>query len=157
MSDERTFITEEGYKTLKSELEHLKKTKRREIAQRIQDAKELGDLSENAEYSEAKEEQSFVEGKIIELEYLLRNANIIEKKTDGISERVLVGSRITLKSSDEKVVTYTIVGSNEADPSKGMISNESPLGKAFLEKKKGETVEVKIPAGIIRYTIEEIA
>lgn len=156
MSDERTFITEEGHETLKKELEYLKTGKRREIAQRIQDAKELGDLSENAEYSEAKEEQSFIEGKIIELEFLLRNARIIEKQTKGEKTTVVVGSRISLTSSNGKTVEYTIVGSNEADPAKGIISNESPLGRAFLGKKSGETVEVKVPVGLITYTIDKI-
>lgn len=153
MVDQPTFITKEGYEQLKKELEFLKTDKRREIAQRIQDAKELGDLSENAEYTEAKEEQSFTEGKVIELEYLLKHAQIISK-TSG--EIVSVGSKMTLRSEKGTTIAYTIVGSNEADPVKGLISNESPLGKAFLGKKKGETVKVNVPAGVIEYTIQSI-
>lgn len=153
MMDQPTFITKEGYAQLKKELEFLKTDKRREIANRIQDAKELGDLSENAEYTEAKEEQSFTEGKILELEYLLKHAEIIGKTS---SEIVSVGSTMTLKSEKGKTVTYTIVGSNEANPLKGLISNESPLAKAFLGKKKGEAVKVSVPAGTIEYTIESI-
>lgn len=153
MTDEYTFITKEGLKRLSEELNYLKTTKRKEIAERIREAKELGDLSENAEYTEAKEEQAFIEGKIIELEYIIKNSQVIEseKKTD----RVTVGSKIKIKSNGQEF-EYLIVGSNESDPSNGKISNESPLGKAFLNKKIGEVVIVAVPQGKVEFKIISI-
>ncbi len=148
-----TFITKEGLAKLKTELAELKNTKRSEIAERIQTAKELGDLSENAEYVEAKNEQAFVEGRIMEIETILRNATVIEKTSNnGIVE---VGSRIKImENQDER--EYMIVGSNEADPKEGKISNESPLGQAFLGKKKGDIVEIELPKGTKRIEIVAI-
>ncbi len=148
-----TFITKEGLAKLKTELAELKNTKRSEIAERIQTAKELGDLSENAEYVEAKNEQAFVEGRIMEIETILRNATVIEKTSNnGVVE---VGSRIKImENQDER--EYMIVGSNEADPKEGKISNESPLGQAFLGKKKGDIVEIELPKGTKRIEIVAI-
>lgn len=154
MQDQNTFITEEGLIKLEKELSYLKTDKRKEIAERIREAKELGDLSENAEYTETKEEQAFVEGKIIELEHVLKNSQVI--KSDKKSGIVRVGSKIKLESENKKF-EYVIVGSNEADPSNGKISNESPMGKAFLEKKVGDLVEVDAPQGKIKFTITAIA
>jgi len=151
--DQNTFITEEGLIKLEKEVAYLKTEKRKEIAERIREAKELGDLSENAEYTEAKEEQAFIEGKIIELEYIVKSSQIIE--ADKKSDIVIVGSKIKVKSNN-KELEYLIVGSNEADPSKGKISNKSPLGKAFLDKRVGEKVEVDVPQGKIAFTIESI-
>lgn len=151
--DERTFITQEGLRHLTEELEKLKTTSRKEIASRIQAAKELGDLSENAEYQEAKEEQGFVEGKIAELEFVIKNAQVIRKHHSGTVE---VGSTIHVKSPKGVTQIFTITGSQEADPVGGKISNESPMGKAFLGHKAGEMVEVKSPRGILEFKIVSI-
>jgi len=151
MNEQNTFLTEEGLKKLKKELEELKGVKRREISERIQEAKELGDLSENAEYVEAKNDQAFVEGRILEIESILKNATIIKQKTKK-RDQVEVGSKIKIKDG-EAVKEYYIVGSNEADPSAGKISNESPLGQAFLGKKIGDIVEIKVPQGSKKFKI----
>ncbi len=153
MFTEQTVLTPEGYQRAKQELEELKHVKRKEIAGRIQDAKELGDLSENAEYAEAKNEQSFTEGRIVELENLIKTAVVIDSPTD--STVVRVGSTVTVKGKSTEA-TYTIVGSNEADPTAGKISNESPLGKAFIGKRAGDAITVTTPAGKSSYTIQTI-
>jgi transcription elongation factor GreA len=154
MIAEQTFITPEGLAKLKEELNHLKTVKRQEVAKRIQEAKELGDLSENAEYSDAKTEQAFTEGRIQEIEAVIRDAKIIEKDTS--SSVVQIGSRILVKEDgDEK--EFNIVGSNEADPIKGFISNESPMGKAFLGRKIGDKVSIEVPKGIVNFEIVEIS
>lgn len=151
MSDRTTYLTDDGYKKLKDELEHLKKTRRPEIANRIKEAKELGDLSENAEYADAREEQSFTEGRIMDIEETLKNAQVIANH-DAHPDQVDIGDTITVSKEGEEF-TYTIVGSNEADPGSGKISNESPLGQAFLGKKKGEECVVKTPKGEVKYKI----
>lgn len=154
MTERQTFITADGLQKLRDELQNLKTVKRREIAQRIQEAKELGDLSENAEYVEAKNEQSFVEGRIAELESAVKNAVIIQDiKGNG---QVRVGSKVTVRC-DGKTMTYAIVGSNESDPGNGRISNESPLGQALLGKKADDSVEVTVPSGTRIFTISSIA
>ncbi|MBI2451296.1 MAG: transcription elongation factor GreA [Parcubacteria group bacterium] len=147
------YISEEGLEKLKKELHELKTAKRQEIAQRLEEAKALGDLSENAEYMEAKETQAFNEAKIAELEELIRNAVIIEANhKKGIVD---LGSEVEVKSDHGKEV-FTVVGSEEADPDHGLISNESPLGKSFLGRKSGEVIEIKTPAGITKYKIISI-
>ena len=144
------YLTKEKLEELKKEVDHLKKDVRNEIAERLKRAKEYGDLSENAEYSEAKEEQAQVEGRIFELEEIVRNASIIKK--NGQTGEVSIGSTVkALKNGAE--VTYQIVGSNEAKPEEGRISNESPLGQAFLGKKVGDTAEVLAPGGKVAYKI----
>lgn len=151
MKNQNTFITSEGLKKLKEELHELKNVKRLELAERIQEAKELGDLSENAEYVEAKNEQGFIEGRILEIDSILRRATIIKQKSKT-SDKVEVGSKI--KIQDEKETKeYYIVGSNEADPSQGKISNESPIGQAFLGKKVGDIIEIKVPQGSKKFRI----
>ncbi len=147
------YISAEGLEKLKAELHELKTVKRQEIAGRLEHAKTLGDLSENAEYQEAIEEQKLVEQKIAEVEEMLRNIIVI--KDARSSDRVVVGSTVRVKSQWGEE-TYRIVGSEEADPAQGKISNESPLGKAFLGKKKGESVEGKTPRGVVKYEIAEI-
>ncbi len=149
----QSYVTKEGLEKLKLELKELKTGKRKEIASRIQEAKELGDLSENAEYAEAKTEQAFIEGRIIEIENLLKNATIISDETG--KEIVQVGSTVIFQGPEGEK-KYTIVGSNEADPGKGLISNESPLGQAFLGSKVGSKVEVRLPRGVVHYTIKSI-
>ncbi len=146
-------ISKEGYEKLKKELDHLTNVKRREIAERIQRAKDMGDLSENAEYAEAKDEQAFNDGRIAELTLMLKNLTIVEN--GGEKGVVGMGSKVTVKTNNEKK-DYHIVSFNEADPLAGKISNESPLGKAFLEKKKGDKVTVSTPRGEVEYEILRI-
>ena len=150
---EKYYLTKERLEELKQELKTLKSEKRLDVAERLKRAKEYGDLSENSEYNEAREEQSRVEGRIFELDELLKRAVII-KKTHG-SEDVQVGSTVTAKKGEENSM-YTIVGSNEAKPEEGKISNESPLGRAFLHHKVGEKIMVKTPSGEITYQITKI-
>lgn len=147
------YVSAEGLEKLKKELVELKTTIRKEIAVRIESAKALGDLSENAEYHEAKDAQSQNETRIAELEDLIREAVIISEnhRTDVVD----IGSTVKV-STGKAEISYTIVGSEEADPSGGKISNESPLGRAFLGKKKGETVDVKVPSGTQTFTIKDI-
>lgn len=146
-------ISQEGYDKLKEELDNLTTFRRKEIAERIERAKELGDLSENAEYSEAKDAQALNEGKILELMGILKNVTVVEVVAGG--DEVLMGSKVTVKS-DKGEKEYSIVSFNEADPLTGKISNESPLGVAFLHKKKGDTVEVETPRGVVKYKIMKI-
>jgi transcription elongation factor GreA len=150
----KNFITKQGLEKLKKDLKHLKTAKRQEIANALQKAKELGDLSENAEYTEAKEAQSFNEGRISEIEEMIKNAATIEKTINngGI---VQIGSTIEIKNGQINR-EYTIVGSEEADPVNGRISNESPLGMAFLGKKLGDEVEIETPGGKMKYRILKI-
>lgn len=150
---EETYITQQGLEKLKQELDNLKNIKRKEVAYRIKQAKEFGDLSENAEYHSAKEEQAFVEGRVAELTHVIKNATIIqETASNGM---VSIGSKITIKDNGN-TKEYKIVGSEEADPLQGLISNESPIGKAFLGRKIGEVVEIQVPRGIIKWEIIEI-
>lgn len=155
MNQQNTFITEEGLDKLMRELDKLKKHKRKEIAERIQEAKELGDLSENAEYIEAKNEQAFVEGRVQEIENILKYATIIKQKKKSTG-KVEVGSKIKIEDESE-TKEYYIVGSSEADPADGKISNESPIGQAFLGKKKGDIIEIKVPQGTKKFKIIAIA
>ena len=147
------YVSEEGLEKLKQDLHRLKTEKRKEIAKKLEQAKALGDLSENAEYQEAKEEQSFIESQIAELEDTIRNAVLIQKK--GETDTVQVGSTIRVRSRYGEE-SYTIVGSEEANPAKGKISNESPLGKMFLGKRAGGKIMAKTPAGETEYEILEI-
>lgn len=152
MVDHVTYLTAEGLQKLRQELTELVHVRRKEIAARIQEAKELGDLSENAEYQEAKNEQAFNEGRIEELEATLRNVKVIE---DGSgSDDIRVGSVVHADNGNHH--TLHIVGSNEADPLNGKISNESPLGLALLGKKAGDTVTVPTPRGPIEYKITKV-
>jgi len=146
-------ITQEGYDKLQDELNHLSSFKRREIAERIERAKDLGDLSENAEYSEAKDAQALNEGRILELTNILKNVTVVDKH--GGKDEVTMGSLVTVRT-DGKEKQYTIVSFNEADPLNGKISNESPLGVAFLGKRKGATVSVETPRGAFEYKIVKI-
>ncbi|OGF27972.1 transcription elongation factor GreA [Candidatus Falkowbacteria bacterium RIFOXYB2_FULL_47_14] len=151
MSDQ--IISQEGYDKLKQELDNLINVKRREIADRIQKAKDMGDLSENAEYSEAKDAQAFNEGRIAELSQVIKNLTIVE--SDHNKENIGMGSRVTLRQGN-KEINYTIVSFNEADPLEGKISNESPLGKELIDRKKGDKIRVITPRGEIEYEILKI-
>lgn len=157
MSQRDTFITAEGFEKLKKELKELKLEKRKEIAERIHEAKELGDLSENAEYAEAKDQQAFTEGRIQEIEAVIKNATIIKRnsKSDGTID---VGTKIKIEDRENSETReYHIVGSNEAAPADGKISNESPIGQAFLGKKVGDVIEIKVPQGSKKFKIIAIA
>lgn len=147
-------ITQEGYNKLKEEHDFLTTVRRKEIAERIERAKELGDLSENAEYSEAKDSQALNEGRVMELMAMLKNVTIVNKVSDG--EHIVMGSTVVAKI-DGKDKEYTIVSFNEADPLNGLISNESPLGVAFIGRRKGESVEVETPRGVMHYKIVKVA
>ncbi len=153
MVEKEVILTLDGLKKLENELEQLKTVRRREVAERIKQAIEFGDISENSEYEDAKNEQAFIEGRILTLEKMLRNARVIDEgevHTDVVS----VGSTVVLKDleyGDE--IAYTIVGSAEADPSANKISNESPVGKAILGQKTNAVIEVSVPAGKLKYQI----
>jgi len=150
------YLTAEGAARLKTELEQLKGPARQEISQRLRSAIQMGDLSENADYHKAKEDQGFLEGKIMELEYLLKNATIIEEKDGGLREVVEVGARITVKEEGESPESYLLVGAKEADPRNGRISHESPIGSALMGHKVGDKVEVITPGGALWLEIIEI-
>jgi transcription elongation factor GreA len=160
--DDQTLVTKEGLKKLKDELDHLKTTRRTELAQRLKEAISYGDLSENSEYEEAKNEQAFVEGRIIELEQKIKNAKIItDKKIEGRSagKTIDIGSTVTFinLTEDDEEKQYTIVGTTEADPSEKKISNESPIGRALLGKQKGDKVDIVTPAGSFKYEVLKVA
>lgn len=156
MINKEVVLTFEGLKKLEQELEYLKSVKRREVAERIKQALSFGDISENSEYDEAKNEQAQVEGRIVQLEGMLKRAKVIDEddiKTDVVS----IGSKVSIFDMEfEEEVEYYIVGSTEADPSKYKISNESPVGKALIGKAKDEVVEVRVPDGVIKYKIIDI-
>lgn len=147
------FITEEGLKKIKEELENRKTTIRQNIANAIKEAKEQGDLSENAEYSEAKRQQAENEARIAELEFMLKEATVVTR--DSKTDMVQMGSKVKAKWNGSEM-EFTIVGSNEANPSEMKISNESPLGKGFLGKKRGDEIEVETPSGKVSYKIIEV-
>ncbi len=156
MSNSPVYLTQEGYNKLREELDHLLNVRRREIAEQIAEAKAEGDLRENAGYDEAKNAQAFVEGRIRELEAKIRNAQIIDDNNSP-SDKVALGRKVVVQeigSNDEE--SYVIVGSTEADPRNGRISNESPIGKALMGKRKGTTVSVAAPGGTIDFKILRI-
>ncbi|NBI07521.1 transcription elongation factor GreA [Senegalia massiliensis] len=155
--NKKVVLTVEGLKKIESELEQLKTVRRKEVAGRIKTAIAFGDLSENSEYDEAKNEQAQVEERIFKLENMVRNAEIIDDEDISL-EVISVGSKVKVLDMefDEEVV-YSIVGSAEADPYDGKISNESPVGDALLGKEVGEVVEVQVPDGIIKYKVLEIS
>lgn len=156
MNNSVIYLTEEGLEKIKAELDHLKNERRQEISERLELAISHGDLSENADYDYAKQEQAFVEGRIKDLEDSLRRAKIIE--TDGRVDRVRVGNTVTVVETgfEDQPETYHIVGIHEADPGNGRISNESPIGRALLGAREGESVVALVPAGEIRLTVKSI-
>lgn len=157
MATKQTVLTQEGLKNLEDELEHLKSVTRREIADKIKVALSFGDLSENSEYDEAKNEQGIVEARIAEIEATLKNVKILD--ADELStEHVSLGNKIALESAEDgKILNLLLVGSKEVDMKNGKISDESPIGKACLGRKLGEIVEVEAPAGVKKYIIKEIS
>ncbi|MCL2351613.1 MAG: transcription elongation factor GreA [Firmicutes bacterium] len=155
MSEKKTVLTYDGLKRLEEELQDLKIVRRKEVAEKIKDARGQGDLSENAEYDAAKEEQAEIEARIVILEKMLRNAEVIDEE-DLNKEIIGVGSTVTVYNAEFGEETFTIVGSAEADPLGGKISNESPLGEALLQKAVGETVAVNAEDGTIEYKVMAI-
>jgi transcription elongation factor GreA len=153
MTDE-IILTAEGKKKLEEEVKILKEIKRPEITAKIEQAKELGDLSENAEYHSAKDEQGMTEARILEIETIFKRAVITE--ATGSKDKIEIGSSFVVEDDAGKKKELTLAGFNEADPAAGKISNESPMGQAFLDKKKGDTAEVDAPRGIIKYKILDI-
>ncbi|HMZ06842.1 MAG TPA: transcription elongation factor GreA [Anaerolineales bacterium] len=147
------YLTREGEAKLIAELEELKGPRREELAQRLRSAIQMGDLSENADYHKAKEDQGFLEGRIQEIEAILRNSAIIEK-TD--SDAIEIGSHVTIQEEDFDPETYHIVGPTEADPRNGRISHESPIGIALMKKKVGDTAEANTPGGKIKFKIIKV-
>ncbi len=154
--NKRTVITDEGLKKLEKELEELKTVKRKEIAERIKTALTFGDLSENSDYDDAKNEQAIVESRINEIENQLKDVHVLDENEIS-TEMVHIGSRLRVKDCETgEEEKYQIVGSTEANPLGGRISDESPVGKAFLSHKSGDVVEVNTPSGIVKYEIVEI-
>jgi transcription elongation factor GreA len=153
MAKNKQYLTQEGEVKLKAELIELTGPRREEIAKRLRSAIQMGDLSENADYHKAKEDQSFLEGRIQEIEAILRIATIVEKKQ---SDAVSVGSKVTIQEEDFDPETFYLVGAKEADPRNGKISNESPFGRALMDHKAGESVEAETPGGRVRLKILKI-
>lgn len=155
-NDKEVILTLDGLAKLEKELEHLKTVSRREVAERIKQALEFGDISENSEYEDAKNEQGFIEGKILSIEKMLRNAKVIDEQ-EVHADEVSIGSKVTLMEvGSNNEVEYMIVGSAEADPEQSRISNESPVGRSLMGQKVGSTVNVNVPMGTIQYVIKAI-
>jgi transcription elongation factor GreA len=156
VNDKETVLTKEGLAKLEEELEDLKTVHRREVNERIRHAKEFGDISENAEYEDAKQEQAFVEGRIMKVEAMIRSARIIEAD-DSPADEVHLGATVRIKESKgAEAREFVIVGSTEADPTNNRLSNESPLGNALIGRRKGDIVDVNTPGGMRQYKIEAI-
>lgn len=154
-SNDDVYLTQEGAAKIKAELEELKGPRREELAKRLRFAIQQGDLSENADYTAAKEEQGFLEGRIQELEYLLHHATVVEE-TDGKRDLVEVGARVTVQEEDYDPEVYHVVGAKEADPRNGKISNQSPIGNALMGRREGETVVAQTPGGPVKMKILKI-
>ena len=154
MSNQAVYLTKKGRKNLEEELVYLLDTKRQEVASRLHEAMEDGELIENAEYEAAKNEQAFVEGRILEIEHMLSSAQEIKRTRS--KDMVRIGSTVEVKQDGSSKETYTIVGAAEANPKEGLISNESPLGHALLQGKIGDKIEVEAPAGTLNFKIVTI-
>lgn len=155
MAEKQVMLTEEGLRKLEEKLEHLKTVRRTEVSERIKQAISFGDISENSEYEDAKNEQAFIEGEIMTIENMLRNSKIIEEGQD--TDTVMMGCTVVLKDIEfDEDLEYTIVGSAEADPMEARISDESPVGKAVLGHRVGDVVDVMVPAGVLKYEVLEI-
>jgi len=156
MAEKATPMTREGIAKLEKELEQLLTVKRPEVADRIHQVRELASAQNNSEYEEAKNEQAFIEGRIMTLEHLLQNVTVIDEEAAHHASRVQLGAKVTV-SIDGKKMEYTIVGPAEVDPKQGHISNESPVGRALLGKRVGDLVQVSAPRGVMKITIEAIS
>jgi transcription elongation factor GreA len=151
--NQQMYLTPEGAEKLRAELKQLTGPRREELSQRLRSAIQMGDLSENADYHKAKEDQAFLEGRIQEIEAVLRTAVIVEKTNSDV---VTVGSTVTVQEDDFSPETYYLVGAKEADPRHGKISNESPIGRALMEHKVGDVVEAETPGGKLKFKILKI-
>ncbi|MDF2568134.1 MAG: transcription elongation factor GreA [Oscillospiraceae bacterium] len=157
MATKQIILTDEGLKKLEEELEYLKTVKRKDVAEKIKVALSFGDLSENSEYDEAKNEQAMVEARVTQLEAMLKNVKILDED-ELTTDSVAVGSKVKVKDIEfDEILDYHIVGSTEADPAVGRISDESPVGKALLGHKVGDVVEVEAPVGILTFELVEIS
>lgn len=152
MAEQKTIYTKEGFQKLKDELEYLKTTRRAEVGQMLKEARSFGDLSENSEYDEARDQQAKVESRIAELEYLIKNG-VIMSDEDAAKNIISIGTTVTIKHTDGKEVTYDLVGSNEVEPLKHKISDLSPIGMALIGHKEGDTVIINTPSGEKEITI----
>ena len=157
MAENPVLLTQEGLAKMEQELEHLKTVRRPQVAERIRQAKELASTQNNAEYDDAKNEQAFVEGRLLTLQHLIQDATIIDEEQAHHASRVQIGSTVSVVGSDKKTQKFTIVGSAEADPKEARISNESPVGHALLGKRVGDEVKVDAPRGVMRFTISKIS
>jgi transcription elongation factor GreA len=157
MAEKAVPMTKDGIQRVEKELEHLRSVRRPEVAERIHEAKELASAQNNAEYEEAKNEQAFVEGRIMTLEHLLQNATLIDEEAAHHATRIQLGSKVKLEDGDGKAMEYTIVGAAEARPTEGMISNESPVGRSLLGKRVGDEVQIQVPRGVLRLTVTGIS
>jgi len=153
---EGQYYTKKALTKLKAELDELKSKKRREVAERIRDAKSFGDLSENAEYTDAREAQAFVEGRIAELEHILENAKVVKEDKDGVKETVRVGCKALVVDDKGQEKEYSLVSANEVNSLENKISMSSPVGKALLGKKAGDQVAVEVPAGKMKLRIKRV-
>ena len=154
MKDEHEYLTQSKYDEFKQELEQLKTVRRKEVAENLEYAKGLGDLSENAEYHQAREDQGKTEDRINQIEYMLQSSIVVKKHH---SSKVEIGTNVIVKKGESKdVITYSIVGAEEADMIHNKISNKSPLGEALFGKKKNDEVSIKTPKGLVKYTIVDI-
>jgi len=155
MLDKKVMLTEEGLKKVEDELNYLKRVKRKEIAEKIRNAVSFGEIAENAEYNSAKNEQAFIEGRILTLEKIIENYELIDKEENP--DYVSLGSEVLVEDLDsKKKIKYTILDYVESEPDCGKISISSPIGKAILERKKGDIVEIRVPAGHLKYKILDI-
>ena len=157
MAEKAVPMTKDGTQRLEKELDHLLNVRRHEVADRIHESKELASARNNAEYEGAKNEQAFVEGRIRTVQHLLQNASLIDEEAAHHASHVQVGSKVSAEGEDGKKVEYTIVGAAEAQPTKGLISNESPVGSALLGKRVGDEVQISVPRGVSRLTVTRIS
>lgn len=156
LPEKEVVLTAEGLARLEKELQHLKTVRRREVAERIKQALEFGDISENSEYDDAKNEQAFVEGRIITLEKMLRNSRVVDEEAVDASI-ITIGSKVTVKDLNTgDSMSFMIVSSAESDPSENRISNESPVGRALIGKQVGDVVDIDVPAGTLSYEVLEV-
>ena len=157
MAEKAVPMTKDGIERLRKELNQLLDIRRPEVAERIHAAKELASAQNNAEYEEAKNEQAFVEGRILTLEHLLQNVTVIDEAAAHVANRVQLGSTVAVEANDGKKMEYTIVGPAEASPTQGKLSNESPVGRSLLGKRVGDEVQVQVPKGVLRLTVKKIS
>ena len=157
MADNPVLLTKEGLAKLEQELEQLTSVRRPQVAERIRQSKELASTQNNAEYDDAKNEQAFLEGRILTLETLIKDAVIIDEEQAHHASQVQIGSTVSVVGADKKAQRFTIVGAPEADPKEGRISHESPVGRALLGKRVGDEVQVNAPKGALRFTVTKIS